>query len=274
MLEAVGKFFPQTLIKMPNFRLQCRIEERSTVDYGLIVDVETTGLNPSEDSVIELGLIEFRVGSDGHPIISSMYSGLEDPMAPLSEDVARLTGLTNETLSNERIEWGLVRKYWDRASVVIAHNAEFDRAFLTARPELRGVRKHWACSLRHIDWRAKHFGSLKLQYLAADHGFANPFAHRAMFDCATTFRLISPHLSELIESSYEPEYEIIAVGSPFETKDILKQNGYRWDGEHRAWRKRVSARRLDVERTFLAADVYKGTPRHIEEEFYFNPKQS
>ncbi len=243
------------------------------MDYGLIVDVETTGLNPSEDRVIELGLIEFRVGGNGVPVISSMYSGLEDPKTPLSEDVVRLTGLTDDAVSGESIEWSVVKKYWDRASVVIAHNAEFDRAFLAARSELKQVTKHWACSFRHIDWRARHFGSLKLQYLAADHGFANPFAHRAMFDCATTFRLIAPHLSELIESSYEPEYEIIAVGSPFETKDILKQNGYRWDSEQRAWRKRIGARRLEAERSFLAADVYKGSPRHIEEEFYFNPKR-
>lgn len=243
------------------------------MDYGLIVDVETTGLNPSEDRVIELGLIEFRVGKEGIPVISNMYSGLEDPTVPLSADVIRLTGLTDDVLVGQKIDWDLVKKFWDRASVVIAHNAEFDRGFIQARPELKQSPKHWACSVRHIDWRSKYFGSSKLQYLAADHGFANPFAHRALFDCATTFRLISPHLTELIESSYEPEYEIIAVGSPFETKDILKQNGYRWDSEQRSWRKRIGAKKLDAERSFLAAEVYKGTPRHVEEEYLFNPKQ-
>ena len=245
-----------------------------TVDYGLIVDVETTGLKAGEDKVIEIGLVEFRVGSDGQPLISSMYSGVEDPGVPLSAEISRLTGLTDDVLQGQAIDWELVRRYWARASVIVAHNAEFDRGFLMARPELRDLPKHWACSVRHIDWRAKHFGSLKLNYLAADHGFANPFAHRAMFDCATTFRLIAPHLSELVESSYEPEYEIIALGSPFETKDILKQNGYRWDAEKRAWRKRIGARRLDDERSFLSAEVYNGKPRHSEEEVYFNPRQA
>jgi DNA polymerase-3 subunit epsilon len=243
------------------------------VDCGLIVDVETTGLNPTQDKVIELGLIEFRVGTNGVPIIGSMYSGLDDPKMALTPEVSRLTGLTDEVLSGQTIDWVLVKKLWDRASVVVAHNAEFDRGFLEARTELKGSQKHWACSVRHIDWRSKNFGSSKLQYLAADHGFANPFAHRALFDCATTFRLVSPHLSELIESSYEPEYDIIAVGSPFETKDILRQNGYRWDSEQRSWRKRIGARKLEAERAFLAAEVYKGTPRHVEEEFYFNPKR-
>jgi DNA polymerase-3 subunit epsilon len=79
-------------------------------------------------------------------------------------------------------------------------------------------------------------------------------------------------LPELVSSSHEPEIEISAVGSPFESKDILKANGYRWDAERRVWKKRVLSPRLEVEREFLAADVYKGTTRHIEEEFYFNPK--
>ena len=244
------------------------------MDYGLIVDVETTGLNAGQDKVIEIGFVEFKIGGDGRPNISTMYSGVEDPGVSLSDEVSRLTGLTDEVLQGQQIDWSLVRKYWDRASVIIAHNAEFDRNFLMARPELKDMRKHWACSVRHIDWRSKNFGSLKLQYLAADHGFANPFAHRALFDCATTYRLVAPHLTELVEASYEPEYEIIAVGSPFETKDILKSHGYRWDAEQRAWRKRIGARRLDGEREFLSAEVYKGKPRHVEEEFYFNPQVS
>jgi DNA polymerase-3 subunit epsilon len=244
------------------------------VEYGLIVDVETTGLNPDEDSIIEIGFLEFRYGNASSPKISAMYSGLEDPGRPLSAEITRLTGLNDEILKDQRIDWPLVEKYWSRASVVIAHNAEFDRGFLRATPTLKDKPKHWACSIRHIDWRAKNFSSMKLQYLAADHGFTNPFAHRALFDCATTFRLVEPHVKELVEASYEAEFEVFAVGSPFETKDILKSSGYRWDAERRVWRKRVGTHRIQDERQFLSAEVYKGTPRHVEEESYFNPKPS
>jgi DNA polymerase-3 subunit epsilon len=261
----MGKYFT------PNSLKNCAIEGR-IVDYGLIVDVETTGLNPAQDKILEVGLVEFRIDSGGVPQITSMYSGLEDPGVPISPEISRLTGLTDDSVRGEVIDWNVVRKHWERANVLIAHNAEFDRDFLVRRPELQGPLKHWACSIRHIDWRGKHFGSLKLQYLAADHGFANPFAHRAMFDCATTFRLIAPHLTELMERSFEPEYEIFALGSPFETKDILKQRGYRWDAEQRVWRRRVGARDLGAEREFLATEVYKGQPRHREDEIYFNPR--
>lgn len=241
------------------------------MDRALIVDVETTGLNAERDKIIEIGLIEFKLGSSGHPTISSMYAGTEDPKTPLEADIARITGLTDDVLADQSIDWDLVVQIWRRADVIIAHNAEFDRKFLMARSELSSMSKHWACSLRHIDWREKHFTSQKLQHLAADHGFVNPFAHRALFDCATTFRLVTPHLSEMITSSYEPEYEVMAVGSPFESKDTLKSNGYRWNQETRVWQKRVGARRIQLEREFLASEVYRGSSRHVEEVRYFNP---
>jgi DNA polymerase-3 subunit epsilon len=242
------------------------------LDYGLIVDVETTGLSPDKDKVIEFGFVEFLIGVSGTPQISAMYSGLEDPGFALPPEICQITGLTDEIVRNQSIDWALVRKHWERANIVIAHNAEFDRSFLMSRSELKDMRKHWACSMRHIDWQSKNFGSLKLQYLAADHGFANPFAHRAMFDCATTFRIVAPHLPELVENSYAPQYDIVALGSPFETKDILKARGYRWDAEARAWRKIVNGKQLPGEREFLSKEVYKGQTRHVEEEINFNPR--
>ncbi len=239
---------------------------------AVIVDLETTGLNPSEDSIIEVGLIDVLVSTDKKPIIGGMYSGLQDPGEPLSAEISEITGLTDDVLSGEKIDWDIVKGYLHRADVLIAHNAEFDRGFLSVVPALRDIRKPWACSVRHIDWREKKFASSKLQYLAADHGFVNPFAHRALFDCATTFRLVTPHLQELLKNSRDAEFEVFAVGSPFESKDVLKSAGYRWDSERRVWRKRVMAHRIQVERDFLAKDVYRGPSRHVEEEYYFNPR--
>ena len=239
---------------------------------AIIVDLETTGLKPSEDSIIEVGLIDFLIPPDDKPVIRGMFSGLQDPGVSLSAEISGITGLTDEALSGEAIDWEMVKGYLNRADILIAHNAEFDRSFLSVVPALRDIRKPWACSVRHIDWREKKFASSKLQYLAADHGFVNPFAHRALFDCATTFRLVSPHLQEMLKNCRDAEFEVFAVGSPFDSKDVLKSAGYRWDSERRVWRKRVMAHRIQVERDFLAKDVYQGTSRHVEEEYYFNPR--
>ncbi len=240
------------------------------MDIGVIVDLETTGLDPLKDQVVEVGLIEFAVSPDSagglRAGMTGGYSALQDPGRPLPPEVAKLTGLSDDLLVGQSVDWTVVRKTLSRASVVIAHNAAFDRAFLERRPELDGIKPHWACSVKHINWRQHGFKTRALNYLAADHGFVNPFAHRALFDCATTFRLVAPYLEELIRRSYLGEYLVSATGAAFETKDILRINGYRWNPEARVWAKNLLEDELEEERKFLATEVYKGDTRHREEK--------
>ena len=240
------------------------------MDIGVIVDLETTGLDPLKDQVVEVGLIEFAVSPDSagglRAGMTGGYSALQDPGQPLPPEVAKLTGLSDDLLVGQSVDWTVVRKTLSRASIVIAHNAAFDRAFLERRPELDGIKPHWACSVKHINWRQHGFKTRALNYLAADHGFVNPFAHRALFDCATTFRLVAPYLEELIRRSYLGEYLVSATGAAFETKDILRINGYRWNPEARVWAKNLLEDELEEERKFLATEVYKGDTRHREEK--------
>lgn len=236
------------------------------MDFGLIVDLETTGLDAKADRIIEIGLVEFAVEGEEPPHLTRCYGALQEPDVPLSEEVQRITGLTPKVLAGHRIDWDIVRGFFDRASIAIAHNMEFDRGFLMSSGELAGKRIHWGCSMRHINWQRQSFKTTALNYLAADHGFVNPFAHRAVFDCATTFRLVAPHLRELIARSYEREYLIKAVHSPFESKDVLRQRGYRWDPTERCWSRVCSETTLSEEREFLAEQVYGGVARHLELE--------
>lgn len=240
------------------------------MDTGLVLDVETTGLNPTNDRIIEIGIIEFGVLEDGQIQVLGCYGGLEDPLVPLDPVITKLTGLSAEILRGRCIDWELVECMLRRSSVIVAHNAAFDRSFIWSKKELHGFRGHWACSMRHIDWLSKGFSSQKLTYLAADHGFLNPFPHRAIFDCATTLRLVTPYMQELITHSYEPQIQIWAQGAPFETKDCLRLRGYRWDQDRRVWGKLLLQDQLVEERVFLKSEVYSGAPRHLEEPNYFN----
>lgn len=235
------------------------------MDLGVIVDLETTGINPSLDKIIELGLIVFRAESGVEPAIVRMYSGLEDPKQPLAPEVTKITGLRDADLAGQTLDWAFIRRTLAEAAIVIAHNAAFDSEFLRLRPELEGLSLSWACSMKHIDWEQKGFKTRSLNYLACDHGFINPFPHRALFDCATTFRLLAPHLSELASRCYLKDYRVLAVGAPFEKKDLLKKMRYFWDGEQRVWYKDVLEDRLAQERSFLAAEIYQpGADRHQE----------
>lgn len=233
---------------------------------ALIVDLETTGLEPSSEEIIEIGLLEFKYSSDSDSCdILTSCSMLHEPSRSISPEITKITGISNELVKGQRINWAVVQQSFDRADVVIAHNVEFDKGFLSNVSELHLENIHWACSCQHINWHAKGFKSTALNYLAADQGFVNPFAHRALFDCATTFKVLSSHFPELYQRSLEREVKVLAVGAPFEKKDLLKSRQYRWNGEQRVWGKVVTESSLDDERAFLSSEIYIGESRHVEE---------
>jgi DNA polymerase-3 subunit epsilon len=235
--------------------------------FGVIVDVETTGLDPERDEIIEIGILGFQYSEDfdgSLPVISTIYGALEEPAAALTPTITALTGLEDKHLKGQKIDWDFAEDLLSSAQIVIAHNMPFDRSFLEQRPSIAKLNLNWACSLGHVDWRSLGFKTNALNYLAADHGFVNPFSHRAVFDCATTFKIVAPHLESLIKRSQMREYQIKAYGSPFETKDVLKNRAYRWDPEERVWGRTVSENELEEERIFLRDEIYRGPTKHEE----------
>jgi DNA polymerase-3 subunit epsilon len=234
------------------------------LEYAVIVDLETTGIVPEDDEIIEIGLLEFCHESFQNPSITRVYSGLSEPTSPLTDIIKKITGLDDKVLQGQKIDWDFVYEIMARSEVIIAHNADFDRGFLERSCSYKKPKGRWACSQSHIDWQALFFKSKALNYLACDHGFVNPFAHRAMFDCATTFRLISNHLSELYRTSLLKQFEVAALGAPYEVKDTLKARGYRWDPARRVWAKRIFENHLKEERDFLSVEIYRGPSRHSE----------
>lgn len=238
------------------------------MDYGLIIDVETSGLDPAKDKIIEVGVLLFAWKQGEQPYIVETYGGLQDPLLEISPEIEKLTGIKNNHLLGQNINWPLVNSIFNRSQIAIAHNASFDKSFLSRVPELAEAVNslHWACSLRHIDWSSLGSRSMSLNHLAADHGFINPFAHRALFDCATTFRVISPYLDDLVTRSYERQYRLYAFQAHFDKKDLLKSQQFRWDSEKRVWYKDVIESQLAQEEEFLKSSIYNGSSAYKTEE--------
>ncbi|WP_424945396.1 3'-5' exonuclease [Brucella anthropi] len=235
---------------------------------GLFVDVETTGLDPSKDEIIELAMVPFRYSIEGIIVdVGEPFDRLREPSTPIPSTITTLTGITDTMVAGQRIDPEEVTQFALSAAVVIAHNAAFDRKFLERFCPSFSF-KPWACSMSEVDWTAEGFEGTKLAYLAVGCGFFYD-RHRAANDCLAAVEVLSRPLPKsgvnalghLLARARLPTWRIWAEGSPFEFKDKLKSRGYRWNGEEngrpRAWHIDVTDEQRDAELAFLKREIYQ-----------------
>ncbi len=90
-------------------------------------DLETTGLDPARDEIIEIGAARFRSGE-----IVDQFQSLIKPSIPIPSDITHLTGIHQEDVEDapqlEDLRPRLSRFFGDLP--LVAHNAQFDLAFM------------------------------------------------------------------------------------------------------------------------------------------------
>jgi DNA polymerase-3 subunit epsilon len=242
----------------------------------LILDTETTGLDWRAESIIELAMLAVDVDlQTGKPVGEvEVYEDFEDPGRPIPPEIVKLTGITSQDVKGQKLNEAKIKDMVERADLIVAHNAGFDRPFVENRLEVF-EHKAWACSFQGINWKAQGMGSAKLEFLCSELGWFYD-AHRAQVDCHALLRVLSSPLQaeqsegsstglqQLFKAAENARTVVKALGSPFETKDKLKARGYRWDAEARVWYTAVkSAEALDAEAEWLKAEVYGGRAARI-----------
>jgi DNA polymerase-3 subunit epsilon len=268
LLEATGDYRilrrlkPRRLINDP---------DDSITKRALFVDVETTGLAPDRDEIIELAMVPFTYSVDGRIFdFQDPFQGFQEPSEPISAEITRITGIEQSMVGGQRLDLEVVNSFVENADIVIAHNAAFDRRFCERlSPTFKG--KAWGCSATQIDWRSENFEGSRLGYLVANAGYFYE-RHRALNDCYAAIELLATRLpvsgklalDVLLEQARAVSWRIWANHAPFELKDNLKRRGYKWstgkDGTRRAWYIDVSAERREAEIEFLRSEIYRYDP--------------
>lgn len=232
-------------------------------DYGgLVLDVETSGLDHRKGRIIELAMRRFRYNRAGEIThIDRGYEWREDPGEPLPDEIIRLTGLTDEDLAGREIDEDAATQVLRSTSFVCAHHANFDRRWIEDRlPGARGL--NWACSMEDIDWRVQGFDGRSLGFLLMQAGFYH-CGHRALTDVDAVIQLLRHRfddgrtaLAHMVESASRPRWRIRARGADYSAKDLLKERRYRWDADAKVWWKEVGDADRLAEEWWLAANVY------------------
>jgi DNA polymerase-3 subunit epsilon len=240
----------------------------STSRIGLCLDTETTGLNHAEDRIIELGIVAFEYEPTTGEIarITGRYNGFEDPGHPLAKEIIEITGITDEMIKGQQLDDSTINQLAEQASLVIAHNAAFDRPFVEKRlPRFKTI--PWACTVTQIDWQVERLQARSLEYLLFKFGWCIN-AHRALDDAEGVLGLLLEQLPTsghsvfrvLLENSAESITKLYAVNAPYDKKDLLKQRGYRWsdgsNGTPKCWWISIPEAREKNELAYLAAEIY------------------
>lgn len=264
-LEETGDY--RVLRRMP-LRDRFNAADGSQTSVGIVLDVETTGLDAERDEIIELAMVAFEFARDGRIFgILDVLEQLREPSIPIPAEITRLTGTDATMVADRMIDPDAVTRFAGAAAVVIAHNAGFDRRFVE-RSFPTFSTKAWACSVTQVDWKIEGYDGSKLGYLLAGCGLFHD-GHRASEDCRALLEILSRPLpmtgelalKRLLDTARRPTFRIWAENAPFEAKDRLKARGYRWnggeDGRMRAWWTDVAAAELDGEQTFLRSEIYQ-----------------
>lgn len=96
-------------------------------EHWVVVDVETTGFSPGRDRIIEIG----AVAGEGQRITDE-FQTLIDPGRPVPKQAQRVHRISDAMLRGEPCAGEVLPDFhrFIGASVLVAHNAQFDVAFL------------------------------------------------------------------------------------------------------------------------------------------------
>jgi DNA polymerase III subunit epsilon len=179
----------ETLGKSPDYRVLRRLVPRTefassegqATKTGIMLDVETTGIDTARDEIIELAMVKFTyLPDDRIARITDTFSSFDEPQNPIPAEITDLTGITDEMVLGYRIDPEAVASFAAGAGIVIAHNANFDRKFAERYWPLF-EQKAWACSATEVEWRKHGFDGSRLGYLLAGVGLFHQ-GHRAVDD--------------------------------------------------------------------------------------------
>jgi CRISPR-associated protein Cas2 len=159
-------------------------------DYYVVIDIETTGLSPDRDEVMEIGAVKVRERQ-----VEATFQALLKIEGNIPQPVSQLTGLTDEVLQAEGRQLEEVLPEFlsfVEDLPVVAHNGDFDYAFLRAACEKNGLP---LLSNRRVDTlsAAKRYieqlPNYRLDTLVDYFNIPVTRLHRSLDDCFATMQL-------------------------------------------------------------------------------------
>ena len=174
-------------------------------DNILIFDIETTGLDPKTDEIIEIAMLQVAE-KNGSPVISEQFGALVrlSPNRRLPAKISEITGitemqLTQEGLPKEKVCEAISEMLSCEKPLVVAYNAQFDLCFLyyfLHRFGKAGLLKKVKMLDAMTVYKDRRPYPHKLIDAASAYGLSLENAHRALDDTRVTFEILCAMATE------------------------------------------------------------------------------
>ena len=234
------------------------VKDIAALHKGVLLDTETTGFDCYNDALIEIGLREFYFDVDYKFIgFGDFYNGLNDPGFPIPEVITEITGLTDHDVKGQTFDWEKINQICESSKIIVAHNAAFDCPFMRAQTSFTKQNIIWGCSMAQIPWQELGFKGRGLEVLAVFHGFYYT-GHRALVDVDAVGYLLSKsdYMRRLLLESKKQIIRVKAIKADFDSKDLLKERGYRWDAKSKHWWKDEPLEKIEEIKSWLQDEIY------------------
>lgn len=182
-----------------------------TKDY-VCVDIETTGIRPKWDRIIEIGAVKVRDGKEVDTFSELIYPGIHVPLR-----ITQLTGITDEMLKGRPGIDEVLPRFMEFAEddFLLGHNIRFDYSFLKQNAiNLNMEWNKWGMDTLKIARKVlPGLESRALDYLCDFYHIEDANHHRAFNDAGVTSKLYlilmeqfgaeNPKIFEPYEFSYK-----------------------------------------------------------------------
>ncbi|WP_273000342.1 exonuclease domain-containing protein [Hydrogenibacillus schlegelii] len=171
---------------------------------ALILDIETTGLNPKTDEIIEFAGLLVVVDGEKGTIEGYLdaYAGLQEPSRQIPKNISQINGLKKADLIGLKFDSERIRRLIDRADVVISHNVSFDKKFISKIHKIDNIKILWLDTLI-IDWhRICGAQNHRLDTLRSIFGIDNLIPHSALGDVLSLVLILRNVINDLPVSKH------------------------------------------------------------------------
>jgi ATP-dependent DNA helicase DinG len=185
----------------------------------VVVDVETTGLDPDRDAIIEVAAVSLQNGT-----ISDEFSSLVQPHQEIPAYITQMTGITDEMVAEAPSMYTLRSRLKQVLAdhVLVGHNVGFDLGFL--RAERLGIGQHRLDTVTLASILLPDAGRYNLEALVYHlqlSGNGNRQDHRALADARQTAALFQTLHERAVQLEVAQLEEIIQAGRTISWPETL-----------------------------------------------------